>query len=77
MMEAFYRNFKLAYPEAWARITRDLTPAQRAGLAPLPDFVASRCSYFLRYRQHRESRVASRDWCEENGVRFESLPDNA
>ena len=77
-MKLFYDAFKLAYPEAWARITRDLSPAQRGGLSRLPDTIHERCVYFLRMRQHHETRVAQKYQVPGmSGVRFEQIPDNS
>ena len=77
-MKLFYDAFKLAYPEAWARITRDLSPAQRGGLSGgLPDTIHDRCVYFLRMRQHRVTQVARKPGTPDQVLRFESLPANA
>ena len=77
MLTQFYRAFRLAYPEIWGRVTRDCTPAERAGLSPLPGRVADRCNHFLRLRLHTETRSRGRDWLQDNGVRFEFLQPDA
>lgn len=74
MLKLFYANFQRAYPEAWARITKDCTPTQRHNLQAMPDHIADRCAHFLRMRCHRAVRVTRRDEVPGMpGVRFETL----